>query len=423
VVDRYSMGKRIGSGGFGDVYRAVDLLADHRPCAIKIFRPEAVKGMKIVLTNQLVALLDSPHTVSIFDVGKLADGRPFVAMELLDQGRTLADALRDGGRLGAREAARILDGILAAVETAHAKGLAHRDLKPANVFLVDLPNGGLLPKVLDFDIAALVHKQTDGMDEIMGTPSFMPPEQFEGGQPDFRGDLYAAGATLFTMVAGRPPFVAEDPVPEQLGSAAPQRLAWLHRHQAVPPLPHSSPELAGLCARLLAKAPANRPRTAAAARAELRRTPEMAAAPSPPPRAVAPELEVPPWLQIVGVGVALALGATAAGWLLSAQRGPVRTTVVRAQAPVVAPSVAGDEPRTCRRLVESTPPGARVTLRGRRLGLTPILVTRPCDKPWAVELAYPGYAPQRRTLDADYDAPPIRVVLQLEGRGDGAHGP
>ena len=156
------------------------------------------------------ASVNHPNICQIYEIGE-DDGELFIAMELLE-GEALAERLR-GGPLSLAEAVPIGLGILAALAALHARGIVHRDLKPSNVFLT--AHG---VKLLDFGLARreseeLLKTATEvthaGM--LVGTPRYMSPEQIAGDAVDARSDLFAAGAILFEMLAGRPAFAGAPP--------------------------------------------------------------------------------------------------------------------------------------------------------------------------------------------------------------------
>ena len=216
-VGRYSLLHLLGRGGMGEVWSAFDpslnrtvalkRLSHRDPDDVARFRREA----------QLAAALAHPNIAAIYEAGD-----DFIAMQFID-GLSL-----DRAKLSTRDAAAALRDASRAVAFAHAKGVIHRDLKPANVMI----DASRRVFVMDFGLARAVKADASlthsGM--LIGTPSFMPPEQARGDRADARSDVYALGSTLYALVTGRPPFVgdsmitvltavlAEDPVP-------PRRLA------------------------------------------------------------------------------------------------------------------------------------------------------------------------------------------------------
>ncbi|RZO64835.1 MAG: serine/threonine protein kinase [Sandaracinaceae bacterium] len=205
-VDRYDVISQLGQGGFGAVYRARHAVVGNE-VALKVLWPDHAddprKVERFVREARAAASLGHPNIVRVLDAGT-TDGVTFLAMELLP-GRDLESAIEARGPLPVRESVAILRQVLDALQAAHGRGIVHRDLKPANVFLVG-DRDATQVRLLDFGISKMQHesKLTDsGM--ILGTPAFMAPEQVEG-RADARADVFAAGAMLYAMLAGRPPF-------------------------------------------------------------------------------------------------------------------------------------------------------------------------------------------------------------------------
>jgi serine/threonine protein kinase len=201
--------------------------------------------------------LSHPRLVTVFDCG--VDGStPFIVMELV-AGRTLRQVLDRAGPLRPGEAVRIAAAVCEALEVAHNAGLVHRDIKPANIVLA-----GNEVKVLDFGIARTVGGTGGtGTAVLLGTAAYLSPEQAAGRPAGPQADQYALGCVLFEMLTGAPPFSAESPV----------GLAYRHVHDDPGPPSALRPDLPArldhITGRLLAKHPADRPASAAAARAGL----------------------------------------------------------------------------------------------------------------------------------------------------------
>jgi hypothetical protein len=228
----YTIEKELGRGGMGVVYlaRAVAL---NRPCALKMILSGAHSGAAEVLRfkteAQAIARLQHPGIVQVFEIGE-HDGRPFMALEFCPGGSLEAKLAK--GPLAAKQAATLVKALAEAVQAAHVAQVLHRDLKPANVLLTETG----APKVTDFGLAKKLDEQgATRTGSVMGTPSYMPPEQAEG-KKDIgpAADVYSLGAILYECLAARPPFRAataldtllqvltEEPVPvRQLNAQAP----------------------------------------------------------------------------------------------------------------------------------------------------------------------------------------------------------
>ena len=247
---RYRIEERIGRGGMGVVYRAIQVNID-RPVAIKLLTAEAAEKDDVVrrFENEakIISSLRHPNTLKLIDYGRTDDGQLFVVTEFLD-GQPL-DALLAAGPISERRTVQVLEQVCASLAEAHEQGVVHRDLKPGNLFLENVGSKEVV-KVLDFGIARLStgtsHTQT-GM--VFGTPAYMSPEQCRGERVDARSDLYSLGIVAYECLTGRPPFMSETPV----------SLLLKHIHDPVPPLEELEPPvgvhptLSALVMRLLAK--------------------------------------------------------------------------------------------------------------------------------------------------------------------------
>lgn len=249
VSGRYSLEVPLGSGGMGTVWAAEDTLLKRRvavkqvklPPSIPVAERDAIKA-RATREARAAAQLSHPSVVTIFDV--LEDAGTYIVMELVEA-PTLAETVRRDGPLGYRETARIGLDLLDALEAAHAKGIIHRDVKPGNVMCP--PNGHT--KLADFGIASLKGDPkitTTGM--IMGSPSFMAPEQATSGATGPATDLWSLGATLYFATEGAPPFDRGQPIPT---------LAAVVHDDA--PTPQGAGALGPVIAALMSKEPAKRP--------------------------------------------------------------------------------------------------------------------------------------------------------------------
>ena len=238
VVDgRFHVLSVLGQGGMGAVYRAVQTSVE-REVALKVISGEVTDQAvaRFMREARTTSALSSVNTVTLLDFGTTPDGLLYLAMELLE-GMGLDALLRAHGRLPWRRALRIAGQVALSLEEAHARGIVHRDLKPSNVFLVRMGDDPDFVKVLDFGIAKLegLNATTDltASGNVLGTPTYMSPEQARAEPVDGRSDLYSLGVILYQMLAGRPPFTADQPL----------SLLLLHCQARVPSLRDTDPPL------------------------------------------------------------------------------------------------------------------------------------------------------------------------------------
>jgi hypothetical protein len=212
----YTILRVIGEGGMGRVYEARHTRIGSKRFAIKILHPEFARQPEVISRFQreaeAAAAIKSPYVVDVYDVDRSADGRPFLVGEFLE-GQEFATYLEENGKMSVGSAVRIVRHICKALISAHAKGVIHRDMKPENVFLT----GHLTrptAKVIDFGISKIGDAPGTALTKtgmILGTPSYMAPEQARGERVDHRADIYAVGAILYCALTGQRPFDRDDP--------------------------------------------------------------------------------------------------------------------------------------------------------------------------------------------------------------------
>ena len=218
VSDRYELVEEIGRGGFGVVYKAVQVGLDEE-VALKLLLPHVLDNEDIVSRFQrevaVAKSLRHPNAIRILDVNTTDKGIPYYVMEYV-RGRPLDNVLRDEGRISPARTQRIMLQMLKSLGEAHSKGVVHRDLKPGNLMVSDIYGETDFVKVLDFGIAkalaadGLIAQTSTGM--VLGTPAYMSPEQATGVKDlDGRSDLYAAGLIMAECLVGHPVVSGETP--------------------------------------------------------------------------------------------------------------------------------------------------------------------------------------------------------------------
>lgn len=247
LADTYQIQRVVGEGGMGRVYEARHLRLRGRRFAIKVLHKEYARQPEVVSRFRREAEASSaiahPNVIDVFDVGTTNDGQPYLVGEFLE-GEELAVVLKRAGKFDAATAVHIARQVCRALAAAHAHGVIHRDMKPENVF-VHQKDGTLTAKVIDFGISKTSSNQTHvtRTGVIMGTPSYMAPEQARGEKTDARTDVYAVGALLYHLLTGRKPFESEDAAviltavlteqplrPRAIDSAIPEALELVVQH-------------------------------------------------------------------------------------------------------------------------------------------------------------------------------------------------
>ncbi|WP_161304578.1 protein kinase, partial [Streptomyces sp. SID5785] len=247
VLDgRYRIDARIAVGGMATVYRAVDTRLD-RVLALKVMHPSLAADAsfveRFIREAKSVARLSHPNVVGVYDQG--TDGAyVYLAMEYV-AGCTLRDVLRERGALTPRAALDILEPVLAALGSAHRAGFVHRDMKPENVLIGD--DGRV--KVADFGLVRAVDTVTNTTGSVLGTVSYLAPEQIEDGTATPSVDVYACGVVFYEMLTGGKPHSGDTPA----------QILYKHLNEDVPPPSAAVPGAAFVLDELVASATARTP--------------------------------------------------------------------------------------------------------------------------------------------------------------------
>lgn len=258
----YLVLSRLGRGGMADVYAARDMNLE-RDVAIKVLRPDLSRDRDYIARfrreAKAAAKLNHPNIVQIYEVGEDAS-RYYIAQELIS-GQNLREYLERNGAIAPDQAIEILYGVASALDAAATEGITHRDIKPENVMW---SKSGTV-KVADFGLARVGNDSDGSRADLtqagltLGTPRYMSPEQVQGLTVDPRSDLYSLGVTMYHLLAGRPPFEADDPL----------ALAFAHVNETPKPLErvrgdNEIPEwMIAIVAKLLRKDPNQRFQSAA----------------------------------------------------------------------------------------------------------------------------------------------------------------
>jgi len=325
TIGRYQVSGSIGYGAMGAVYKAFDPLIK-RTLAIKTIRldiPRQSPQYKSFIERfyheaRISGTLSHPNIVTLFDIGE-ENGIPYLAMEFVE-GQTIASLVEKGVRFPPEKVIGLISQIASALDYAHSKGVIHRDIKPSNLILSE----GDRVKVTDFGIAKLVDAEMTQSGTLLGTPSYMSPEQAMGDKLDGRSDIFSLGVCAFEMLSGEQPFPGTNvtSILYKLVHVEPIQPADLELNGLVPQKWH---EVFG---RVLAKKPDDRyqnatefvqdleyclgswfgsamgdepgegtqilPALDGASGESTRSLPAMPAVPPPPPRPVTPPVRTPP---------------------------------------------------------------------------------------------------------------------------------
>jgi eukaryotic-like serine/threonine-protein kinase len=256
-VSAFKIERTLGYGGMGWVFDATHLLDGYR-VALKLLRDDQLALERSVdrMMREAAILASIRHAgmPRLFECGVLAEGRPWIAMELVE-GASLGEQMRRG-TLTPDDVIDLVGSVAGVLVAAHGRGVTHRDLKPDNVFLT--PHDPTYPvRVIDWGIAHhLAGTRYTDLNEAIGTPTYMAPEQARGGVPEGHSDIYGLGVVAYHALAGKPPFTG--------GSAV--EILVQHMNRPVPALaprcPHAPIALVELVERMLAKHVDTRPSAA-----------------------------------------------------------------------------------------------------------------------------------------------------------------
>jgi serine/threonine-protein kinase len=259
IDGRYQLLRQVANGGMASIYEAIDTRLD-RKVAVKIMHPHLAQDeafvSRFIKEAKAAAALSHPNIVAVQDQGWNQSGVPavFLVMELIE-GHTLREYLNERGRFEIKDAINYLTPILSALAAAHALGIVHRDIKPENILI---SKEGRI-KIADFGLARgelIGSTMTAESSVILGSVSYLSPEQVQRGVADSRSDVYAAGIVAYEMLTGEKPFSAESPI----------QVAYMHVNEEIPRLRSKRKDipqaLDDLIASSTAKNPDERPRTA-----------------------------------------------------------------------------------------------------------------------------------------------------------------
>jgi len=270
----YRLLRRLSQSAWAEVYEAEDDAGNALCVKIRASRARGIEADRRLL-REAAALASIRHSnvVRVVDVGIASDGRPFFAMPLL-VGPSLREVLRESTRLTPTRAARLVADVLDGLSAAHRAGVVHRDVKPDNVIVTRGSSGRERAIVLDLGIAEVDDASDESTSfDVIGTPTYLAPEQILGRSVDARTDVYAAATMLFEAIAGRPPFNAAGPF-ERMRAHLYEEPERLRDHALVPIA------LDRAVRRALSKNPAARFPTAHAFATALRRAFEASAMPA-----------------------------------------------------------------------------------------------------------------------------------------------
>ena len=391
VVGRhYQLLEVLGGGAMGHVFVAENRAIGSR-VAVKVLKPELLANpefrQRFQHEAQAVGSIEHPNVARFLDV--VVGDPTFLVMEYVP-GPTLAMVLARERAMSIPRALHLATRLCWGLDAAHAAGVIHRDLKPANVILTADRELGETPKLIDFGLAKIAAvagaEQLTRSGQIIGTPTYMSPEQIAGREVDGRSDVYALACLLYEMIAGRPPFVGDDDV----------QTLYRQLHEPPEPLSRHAAAVPATLDRVLARALSKKPDERYASMQELARALNGAVERRR-------DADAPPWLMTRGrrpgrMAVAFAAGValTAGTWAL---RGRTRPALVAATGGAL--------------LVATQPPGASVTVDGRsNAETTPTAIVGVARGDHLVRATLPGRTPVEQQVHlGDGERALVQLVL------------
>lgn len=307
IDNRYLLQRRLAAGGMATIYAGLDTRLD-RPVAVKIMHAHLANDdafvSRFIKEAKATAALSHPNIVSIQDQGWNEGGPPavFIVMELVE-GTTLRDFLNENGVLGTEQSIQIINPVLSALAAAHKIGIIHRDIKPENILI---SKDGRI-KVADFGLArntSVAQTLTAESSVVLGSVSYLSPEQVQRGVADARSDIYAIGIVLFEMLVGKKPYDGETPI----------QIAYRHVNDRIPKINQINNSIPDVIADLVFDAtapnPDQRPKDAEEL---LNRVRDIQAKIDPKRRQLSLELDLPPVVPKIGKRKKVSVGSAFGG--------------------------------------------------------------------------------------------------------------
>ena len=307
IDNRYLLKRQIASGGMATIYAGIDTRLD-RPVAVKVMHAHLANDeafvSRFIKEAKATAALSHPNIVSIQDQGWNEGGPPavFLVMELVE-GSTLRDFLNENGPLSVEQTIQFITPVLSALAAAHLIGIIHRDVKPENILI---SKDGRI-KVADFGLArtmTMVQTMTAASSVVLGSVSYLSPEQVQRGIADARSDVYAIGIVLFEMLLGKKPYDGETPI----------QIAYRHVNDRIPNVKEFKSDIPEMIADLIFQAtapnPDQRPKDAEQLLSKVR---DIQAKLDPKRRQMSLELDLPPLLPKISKRSKVSIGSAFGG--------------------------------------------------------------------------------------------------------------